>query len=323
MLRRPLLLSFVMMLAAEPAWALQPAKHRELAEAACSEVGLPNPFCRRMGREVFETDYKEWEDLAAHAQRYLGQDRCAAADAALLRIDTLARRVVPAARARDHEAAAIAIGRALHTLQDECAHQGMTNEEHSFYSLTQTCEHVDVSPDIQPAAIACAQSRSREVFAAVATALSGTNWTDVTFICRNEANEDNCANATLPGPWTACEFLEMHKDWDGQDSRWDSARVGTGLLDTFRAGLAGEQASRSACGGDDKAIDPPSLRAPVTNLEAGCDLIDVACLGKTDQDTPLDEEPQGAGCSTGRSSGAALLIALMLVIPRRRTRAAR
>jgi hypothetical protein len=121
---------------------------------------MRRPFCRRIGREAFETDYHEWEDLTAHAQRYLGQERCSAADAVLTRIDTLARMAITKIRSRDQEGAAIAIGRALHTLQDECSHQGMTNEEHSFYSLTQTCEHADVSPDIQPAAIACADKRA-------------------------------------------------------------------------------------------------------------------------------------------------------------------
>jgi hypothetical protein len=316
-MRWPLVLPFLTLLAAEPAWALQPSKHRQLAEAACIDVGLPTPFCRRMGKEAFETDYKEWEDLTAHAQRHLGQARCEAADGAVTRVDQLSRAVVAYANAGDHDNAAIALGRALHTMQDECAHQGMTNEEHSFYSLTQACGHDDVSPDTKPEAIACADRRTREALAAVATALAGTNWDNVTFVCRDLSNNDACFENILPGPWTACEFLEMHEDWDGADSRWDGAVVGSALIAAFRAGLAGEPASRSACRGDAKAIDPPMPHAPVTDLRVGCDLIDVVCLGKTDEGGE-EEEPRDAGCSTGKSTGAAMLLALMLAIPLRR-----
>ncbi|HEY5924019.1 MAG TPA: hypothetical protein VIV11_20205 [Kofleriaceae bacterium] len=313
-MRWPFALPFLAtLLAVEPAWALQPATHRQLAEAACSDAGLPTAFCRRMGKANFESDYHEWEELAAHAQRELGQDRCTAADAALARVDRLARETVTHVKAGNHEAGAVALGRALHTLQDECAHRGMTNEEHAFYSLTQTCTHEDVSPDVQPEAIACADRRSREVFALVATALAGTSWTDVAWICRDAQNEDSCQSATLPGPWTACEFLAQHDEWDGEDSRWNSDRVGAALVAAFGAGLAGEPAARSACGGDPTALDPVALRPPVTELDAGCKLIDIACLGKVDEDMAT-AEPETTGCSTGRTPGSALVLLLALAL---------
>ena len=81
-------------LAPRPAWALKPGKHRALFERACSDAGLPDAFCRRAGRQVYETDFFEWTNLSAHAQRERGQDRCAAADAAIARVDQLARDVV-------------------------------------------------------------------------------------------------------------------------------------------------------------------------------------------------------------------------------------
>jgi hypothetical protein len=275
-----------------------------------------------MGREVFEVDYKEWSDLAAHAQRELGDDRCTAADATLARIDRLARDVVAQVRANEFEAGAIRLGRAIHTLQDECAHHGMTNQEHAFYSLTQTCKHIDVSPDVHPDALACAETRTREAFTAVAAALAGTHWNGVEYICRNfnsDTDQDTCATATLPGPWTACEFLALHKDWDGEDSRWDGAKVGPLLLDAFRAGLAGEPATRTACGGDPTAIDPPMPRADVTDLSAGCPLTDIACLGKVDEDA-AEADAQNGGCSSSRAPGSAVLLMLMLAIrPRRRS----
>src|SRR5512143_2057931 len=81
--RWPLVLPVLTLLASTNAWALEPGKHRQLAERACAGVGLPDAFCRRMGKQAYETDYEEWHDLSAHAQRELGQDRCTAADAAV------------------------------------------------------------------------------------------------------------------------------------------------------------------------------------------------------------------------------------------------
>jgi len=322
MARWPLVLPFVTLFASQPAWALQPAKHRELAERACTGAGLPTAFCQRLGKEVFETDYKEWNDLSAHAQRELGDDRCTAADAAIVRVDRLAREAVVKTRAGNFEAGAMALGRAVHTLQDECAHHGMTNQEHAYYSLTQTCTDDDVSPDVQPEAIACAESRTRDAFAAVASALAGTSWNDVDWICRDYDDRDSCAAASLPGPWTACAFLAEHHDWDGDDSRWDGARVGSALVAAFRGGLAGGAAPSSVCGSDPTAIDLRAPYAPVIDREVGCKLIDIACLGKVDEDTATDAMQSG-GCSSSRGGSAPMLFGLALLVRGRKQRRSR
>ncbi|HUS27322.1 MAG TPA: hypothetical protein VMZ53_02405 [Kofleriaceae bacterium] len=306
----PLVLPIV--LAATQAWALEPAKHRSLAEKSCADVGLPDAYCRRMGKEVYQTDYREWTDLHAHAQRELGEDRCTAADAAQSRVDRLAREAVAKTRALDYEAGAVALGRAIHTIQDECAHHGMTNQEHAYYSLTQTCEHADVSPDVQPEAIACAQSRTRDAFVAVAAALQGQRWDYVDNICRDfgaDSERDSCASATLPSPAMACDFLAEHDDWDGDDSRWND-RVGPALLAAFQGGLRGDAAPAPLCGTNDKALDPASPRAYVSNREAGCTLIDVTCLGKVD-DPGTSDDTQSGGCSTGGTPSSLLLLALL------------
>lgn len=321
MRRWPLVLPFVTLLASSPAWALQPAKHRQLAEAACTGAGLPHAFCERMGKAAFETDWHEWEDLAAHAQRELGEDRCSAADAARTRLEQLAHDVVASTRAGDLEAGAVALGRAIHTLQDECAHHGMTNEEHAFYSLTQTCTDNDISPDTQPEAIACADARTREVFAHVAVALAGTRWSGVDWLCRDTNDGDSCASASLPAPWHACSFLKLHADWDGEDSRWDADRVGTALVAAFTDSLAGAPSAGSVCAGDPAAIDPPAPHPVVTDLDVGCHLVDIACLGKVDEDMPA-EEPASVGCASTRGGSPAALalvvIALAATLRRRR-----
>jgi hypothetical protein len=322
MSRRPVLLPFVILLGGGPAWALQPSEHRALAEAACSDVGLPPAFCHRMGKEAFETDWHEWSDLSAHAQRELDQPRCTAADAATARVYRLAREAVTKTRAGDAEGGAIALGRAVHTLQDECAHHGMTNQEHAFYSLTQACTDADVSPDVQPEAIACAQTRTRDAFAVVATALAGTQWTQLGWLCTDSEDRDTCQAASLPAPWTACSFLREHDDWDGEDSRWDGGRVGPALVAAFGAGLEAQAAPRPMCGGDPAAIDPPHPRATVTDLAAGCGVIDIACLGKVDEDTAT-AETESTGCSTGRGTGAPLVLVLALLLTRATTRGRR
>jgi hypothetical protein len=316
--------AFVVLLAPAPAWALKPGKHRAIAEDACAAARLPDSFCRRMGKQVFETDYLEWTDLSAHAQREAGQPRCVAADAALTRVDSLARKLVLDAHARRFEDAAIDLGRALHTIQDECAHHGMTNEEHAFLSLEQTCTSMNSSPDIQPAAIACAVTRTRDVMQMAAAALGDVSWGSL-YLCpttdNHNSSQNACDLASLPTPAQACGFLALHTQWDGGDSSWNGDLVGPVLVEGFRRGLAGEATSFNMCGGDPQAIDPPSPHAIQANVDLACGLTTLGCFGKVDDTTEVD--PYGAdlstgagGCMTGSSPGL-VLFALALLVPRR------
>ena len=321
-----LLVSLVLLSSATDAWALKPGKHRTLLEDACGDAGLPDAFCRRAGKQVYEVDYYEWTALSAHAQRERGQDRCAAADAAIARVDALAREVADDVLGGKLEEGAIALGRAVHTLQDECAHHGMTNEEHAFYSLEQTCGEGDVSPDIQPQAVTCADARTRDALARVADALAGAAWSNVDFICRDSEDRDTCATAVLPTPGMACSFLKLHTAWDGDDSTWNGDVVGPALAGAFANGLAGGPAPAPLCGGDASAIDPVAPRTHVTDQEAGCKLADAICLGKVDEDgEPIagDDDASG-GCSTdsggsGATGGLLALFGLALVMARRRS----
>ncbi len=324
MARWLLLLSLAVTIGAPAdAWALKPGTHRELAEAACAREGMPQAFCRRMGKQTYETDYQEWKDLSAHAQRELGEDRCTAADAALARVDRLAGDVISKARAGQLEAAAISLGRAVHTIQDECAHHGMTNQEHAFYSLTQQCSGDQVSPDVQPAALACARARTDQVMALAASALSNVTWTGAADLCTDWSSDnqrDTCQNAALPSPFMACDFLAEHTDWDGDDSTWHPTLVGDALVTSFTAGLNGTQATRSICGANATAIDPLMSRPPLdAHGKLGCFSTTLGCLGKVDDGGAGDEATTSGGCSTS-SSSAGLLVALALLLPRRRRR---
>jgi hypothetical protein len=313
----------VLVAAATPAAALAPAKHREILETACIEVGLPNALCRRAGLAAFETDYHEWETLAAHAQREAGQDRCVAADAATARVDALARSLVAAADREDWHEAGTALGRALHTIQDECAHRGMFNEEHAFYSLHDVCSHdEDRSPDVQPEAIACAEARTRDVMWIVADVLLRRDLTGALYACRDLVNDDACTMPALVGPVEVCRFLALHDDWDGADSTWNTAIVGAALVDAFAAGIGGTAQSTSVCGVDRRAIDPTAPHpVEVDRDDPGCLLTSAGCLGKLDGDTdPYDDDDDtddpyadGVGCSGSRSTGWLVVLALALV----------
>jgi hypothetical protein len=316
--RLPLVIAVV--LAPVPAFALQPAKHGEIAETACLDAGLPAKFCARAGKQAFETDYHEWDDLRAHAQRTLGQARCDAADGVVARVDQLGRAFISHARADKYEDAAIELGRALHTIQDECAHHGMTNEEHAHYSLTEVCTDHEVSPDSQPAAIACAEARTREVMGHVATALASASWRGVEYVCYDwqGTGMSPCWQATLPSPKTGCEFLAMHDEWDGVDSSWNGD-VGPKLVTAFGNGMAQKPFSPPVCATGPNAIDPVAPHATVTEAVDVCRKIEVACLGKVDEglgETPGDRD--AVGCAAGGSPGWLLAAGLLLLRRRRR-----
>ncbi|MBV8762218.1 MAG: hypothetical protein JO257_33310 [Deltaproteobacteria bacterium] len=292
--------------ASAPAWALKPGAHRDLAQKACAANRLPAPFCERMGKQVYETDYLEWTDLSAHAQREYGQDRCDAAEAAATRVEMLARAMVDHAAAERYDDAAVDLGRALHTLQDECAHHGMTNEEHAFYSIEDTCGEGNLSPDTQLDALACAKARTDRIMTAAAAALRGTSWAGIEELCEFP---NGCTLASLPSPFQACDFLARHYEWDGVDSRWNGDIVGPALEDAFARGLRGDPVSVAMCDAPD-AIDPVTSRATVSDLEAGCLVTDVLCLGKADEQPAVATPPPStAGCAAGGSPS--LLVALL------------
>ncbi|MGE5185520.1 MAG: hypothetical protein ACM31C_25830 [Acidobacteriota bacterium] len=329
--RWPLVLPIV--LAATPAWALKPGEHRALAEAACTNSGLPDAFCRKLGQAVYETDYREWTDLSAHAQTPAGSDRCTAADASVQRVDALARSVTAAAASGDLATAATDLGRALHTLQDECAHHGMTNEQHAYFSLDSTCGGELQSPDVTPEAIACATARTQRAMTAAAAALAGTDWSRVDWLCEGTSNGDSststdtCAQASLPTPFQACDFLAEYKRWDGRDTTWNAAIVGPALEDAFAAGLRGGPVASSICA-TPGAIDPIAPAATLSTSDVSCGLTDIGCLGKVDGTGDGGADPYGdppaataaGGCSTGAGAGWLLALVSLVLSSRSRSR---
>ncbi|HEV7554807.1 MAG TPA: hypothetical protein VGO00_05080, partial [Kofleriaceae bacterium] len=147
------------------ALALEQSDHQAISEDACTAAGLPEDFCERVGTEAYNVDHYEWSHPEAHAQIGVGAlgTACTAANAALDRVRVLGADIQtslftlygsPSNDLATH--IATQLGRALHTIQDDCAHKGMPNDQHAWASLLDTCTGSKTSPDLAPEALSCA-----------------------------------------------------------------------------------------------------------------------------------------------------------------------
>jgi len=326
------------------AHALKPGAHADIAKSRCVAAGLPADFCQRAATENYVTDSREWDDLRAHAQIDKDETACVAADRTAARMWFLGddlRRQLAAVRARPTEDnvgdAAHALGRALHTIQDNCAHHGMPNPQHAWFSLSDFCDGTELSPDVQSDAVACARVETEAVVRLVADAVrvAGVSPGLAQNACPEDAfgNRQNeqpvCQKRFLPGPIDACRFLASAQDWDGMDRTWAGDVVAGALREAFAAGLAGEPHIASICDGDETVLSP-AVSQPVLDVSAGapsCFRSKLFCLGKADDaehplfdhehDVPTEDEGAG-GCSTGGGHGAALLLIAAGLFARRR-----
>lgn len=301
------------------AHALDQSKHRKLARDTCAEVGLPWEFCERVGTEAYNVDHFEWFDMAAHAQVDVeqGQTQCEAANLAAARVRTIGAELRDAIDlvaadedAVDGTAIATLLGRALHTVQDNCAHRGVSNPHHAWLSLSDTCEGTKSSPDAQPEALECASRETVEIIDAFASALDDAG---IDFDVLDDGVDDGSGKWPLRGD--VCDFLASGNDWDGVDDHWNNGVAVPALREQFSAALVGTAVSEDVCGGDPNALSAPP-EAPI-DTSAGqefCLKIDVFCLGKDDapDEAPPWEDPAEAaadnegtppeqGCSVGGS----------------------
>lgn len=318
----------VMLAPASGARALSPSTHRDLARAECVASGLPRRFCDAVASAAYSTDVREWEDMAAHAQIPTGSNPCDAATASAEREQRLGDEIrleleVLSAGASDDaaERVAVALGRALHTVQDECAHAGMPNAEHAWLSRSDLCDGTRSSPDLQPEAAACASEVTRRLVGSFRAALETralSFWVLDALQCASAAGDDRrwpnpCSDQVLPGPGQLCDFVLEAHGWDGVDRRWDSAIVGPALDDAFARGLAGDSSSVRVCALDEVML-PPERVAPPVDVSAGpvsCVRLELLCLGKTDEASSFfedeDSEPLaaiGPGCSAAANGRA-------------------
>ncbi len=344
MLRRAVPLA-VVLFASTSAYALKPGKHADITKQSCLDAGLPRDFCQRAATEDYDTDSREWDDLRAHAQIDDGQTACQAADATAGRLyglgqDLRAAIASLAVRATEERAGNVgaALGRALHTIQDNCAHHGMPNPQHAWFSMSDFCDGTKLSPDIQDDAIACARKETDAVMGEVAAALraAGVVGRLSSYSCpdhNTHGPHDNthqtpiCQRRFLPGPFAACGFLARAGDWDGIDRTWENSVATVAFRDAFLSGLGGGAKPSDTCGGDESVLSK-AVSDPVVDVSVGkpqCFKADLFCLGKADDDAdnPFADDPEEdtGGCSTGGTGGSATALALLgLVAVRRRRR---
>lgn len=174
-----------------------------------------------MGAAAYNVDRYEWEDLAAHAQPEEGASKCQAANNAVARIRTLAQemRTISEASTSYNPELAVAVGRALHTIQDNCAHSGIPNPAHAWFSLSDSCLKTSLSPDVQPQAIACAEAetqRAMQVFASVIQV--PTPPPDPS----GRGSSPQQDPQFFPPRGGVCDFLKSAVTWDGVDRRWNN-----------------------------------------------------------------------------------------------------
>jgi hypothetical protein len=227
----------------------------------------------------------------------------------------------------DADGAAKALGRALHTVQDNCAHAGMGNPEHAWYSLSDVCQDTTLSPDLAPEARPCAQADTEVLMARFLETL-------VALDAPADLASTNSVKEKHVGYFDKCDYLAEADDWSGRDLTWKRDLVRGPIVDAFFASLATAPMDLDVCGGDPTAIDNPAPPADVDVSDGtpSCMKVHLYCLGKADD--PWTGEPATAptptestgGCAVayGRTAGAvpagllALLALALVARPRRR-----
>jgi MYXO-CTERM domain-containing protein len=294
-----------------------------VTSAACTSAGLPAAFCDRAAVESYNVDADEWDDMAAHAQMALQNARCDGANATVARMYGLGQDLRLALDGGDATGAARALGRGLHTIQDNCAHKGVPNPEHAWFSLEDSCDGTRLTPDKAPDALPCAQADTAASLASFLDEL------DLLGVAAADLAGAESARTRKYGWMDGCNFLGEADTWDGRDSRWERDVVGAALQGDLWRGLAGDAATGDICDGDPEAITAPS--APDVDVSDGthsCLKVHLYCLGKADIEPWADDSvappTESSGCSVARTDGGpgvlALVLAAALAGARRRRR---
>ena len=320
---------------AGPVYALKQAKHRDISVASCTRAGLPSDFCARVGAEAYDVDAWEWNDLAAHAQIDDGQTACEAANLARERLRELGGDVrglmwdVASTSSTASTDVAVALGRALHTVQDNCAHHGMPNPQHAWWSLSDQCHGTSLSPDVQSAAISCAQAQTDQVFAMLRSTMMSDG------IVADDLHLNDTGSTHWPARGDVCHFIKTQsQEWDGVDRRWENAAVTPALLAQLQHAMTlDDGATADVCQNGELSIAQrsPNPRYNTSGGESLCLSISAYCIGKADDvdepppwetEEPATTQAAATGCSVaghGEAGFIPLLLVLGLVALRRRS----
>ena len=308
--------------------ALNQSKHFDVTVQSCTHAGLPPAFCQRVGVEVYNVDANEFNDLSAHSQIPADSTACDAANASLWRVFWLGGQLRAATVAAgyspsvdQHDRIAQHLGRALHTVQDNCAHSGMPNPQHAWHSLSDVCQGTTESPDLNPAAFSCASAETDAVLSAFIDVLHD-NGGDFAQLATISAEDDK----HWPAYPDVCAFLGSAGEWNGQDRRWDNSVVRPALTAQLVQGLRGADSSQFArvCSGYDDGVLPAYSESDrdTSGGAQSCIKIHTFCLGKADgaataEPPPYEPTPVApatsvrGGCAVGGDAPAPSALAIL------------
>jgi MYXO-CTERM domain-containing protein len=326
---------FLLVASAGPAFALDQSVHQTISHDSCRYAGLPQDFCERVGTEAYNVDSYEWNDPAAHAQMGDGASACSAANAALDRERTLGSdirdslyelAVSPSEDLRIH--IATQLGRSLHTIQDDCAHHGMPNVEHAWWSRLDSCSGSKTSPDAQPEAVTCANIETDAVFVAFKQQMDNAGI--------NASALDDLSEGWTHWPKRAdvCAFLYEADHWDGTARGWNNEVVVPKLRDQLTNALTVDDRSViDACTvnvtlvGQHARLDVSRPPPMCLKLKTYCFASGGKADGESEAPPPWDDSADTAttgGCAVGGSDASWLLamfgVTWLVRRPRRRAR---
>ncbi|HEY5936641.1 MAG TPA: hypothetical protein VIU61_18460 [Kofleriaceae bacterium] len=306
------------------AWALSQSDHAAITERSCSVAGFEHDFCERVSDEVYNTDYHEFLNLAAHAQPDVGDSACTAAGKSMQRLLDLGREMRVAlrevkAQPGNHDLSAKlakSVGRALHTIEDNCAHNGMPNPQHAWHSLSDTCSGTHDSPDSQAEALSCAEREAGAIFSALRQASSELG-VDTSVMVPYETRR------RWPPRGEVCAFLREAPLWDGQDRRWNNAVVVPAFRNQLASAITSDSAGLDNICANGETLERADKFASV-NTSGGqelCFKLQAYCVGKADGEEeapPWETDGEGedevetasGGCDAG--NGAAGWFVLLL-----------
>jgi hypothetical protein len=312
--------------------AFSGSQHESVTSDACEKAGMPGTLCRRVAVEARNVDGNEWDDPLAHAQMPEGVAACTAAGQVAGRMQSLGndfRAAVLSAtttskwyeREAKAEEAAVALGRAMHTLQDDLAHEGMNNPEHAWYSLTDLCTGSKLAPDSRADALERAKTQSQAFLQAVAATLSAEEIAMLdSNACPGETSTENpspqapCQQNISPWLSDVCTFLADSKKWDGTDRRWNVDLVAPALPKAFLDGTVPDFCSMAEI--DVSKGDKVDVSGGIPT----CTKAHLACFGKVDETPAADDAAvqDAGGCATAPGSEPSahrwLALALLAVI---------
>jgi hypothetical protein len=263
---------------------LKTTDHQNITAICCAGAGFGSAFCDRLAAEAHNVDAWEWFTLAAHAMPEANQSQCDAAAAVQERLrqrgsDIRALLAQPVITTTYANQLASALGRALHAVQDNCAHEGMTNPQHSWYSNRGYCLSDGEDPDTAPAAIQCAWTET-------VTAL--TYFADAVRASHHQLGDlvpEGGFPIVDPVRDQICSFLHEWTNFDGVDRRWNNGVMTPALRNTliwaFSAGYRGPNACDNLLavpGSSPLAILTPRAWVPVS--DPMCFTEKVYCIGE-------------------------------------------